>query len=69
MQVSDCAARRQVPANLERVLGLHGQVEFPIADRRLRHGKIRAVRRRLRRRPPGQTDRDQIEVLQQRTVR
>ena len=69
MQIHDGAAVGQIAANQKWVLGLDRDIEFPIADGRLRNGKIGAVRWRLRRGATRQADRDQIDVLEQGTVR
>src|SRR4029077_9143271 len=49
-QIAHGPAVGQVTANEHRVLRLNRDIKFPIADRRLREGKIRARRRRVRRR-------------------
>ena len=69
MEVHDRSPIGQVSANHERILGFHHHVEFPIADGRLRHGEIRSIGGRLWRRTARQSDRDQIDILEQRTVR
>ena len=67
-QIAHGPAVGQVAANEHRVLRLNRDIKFPIADRRLREGKIRARRRRLRRGPARQTDWEQIDILKELTV-
>ena len=67
MQIAGRAAVGQISANENRIFGFDRDIEFPIADRRLRHRKIRTIGRRLRRGTPRQTDRNEIDVFQKLT--
>src|SRR5205823_8140428 len=69
VDVADRFAVREISANQKWVLGLDLDIEFPIAQRRLRNGKARTRCRRLGSRTSRQTNWKQIEVLQELTIR
>ncbi len=71
MQIHQRPALREIAANPERIFRLDRDIEFPVAQRRLRKGKIGLGGGQLRpwRRPAGKTDRNQVDVLQELTIR
>src|SRR5436305_8743798 len=66
--VSDRTAGRQVPANQHRIFCFNCDIEFPIAEWRVRKRNLRALLWRLRRGPSWEADRNEIDVFQDMTV-
>src|SRR5256714_677042 len=69
LQIANRSASGQVPANEDGILCFNCNIEFPVAKWWIRQRKFRPRRGRLRRRSAGQTDRNQIDILQEMTVR
>src|SRR6476661_219850 len=70
LHVDDGFAGREISANQERIFALDRDIELAIAQRWLRKGKSGRGGRWLvaRRRPAGQSDRDNVDVFEEAAV-